>query len=643
MITRLPRLSVLLVLAALVAAVAVAPQAQAQATIVTTWQQLRNALAAGGTVTVGADISGAGVTVSTSTSTTLDLAGHQVELEGGPAVELVHPARLTVTDSVGEGVLTASGLVGEGRDAAVIGTPGSRGGSTIAGALIIDDAVVRAHAPEQLDLHWGAIVGGGLNDHGGEVTLLGGELYADASSNIYGAAIGGGDTGSGGTVVVYDGTIEAYGSRHAAAIGGGAHGDAGHFTIHSGSVTAVSDPGGAGAGIGGGGYGNGGEVVVAGGRVIAVGSFGAGVGAGSGGEMGPQVYFSGGSLRAESVLGSPIGVDRDGRTGTLGGIHLAGPLSPDSVTDAPPGLAPIHEGATSPVTRIMSSWTGEAWSTVLQSTLHVEFDMNGGNGDIAPVAVGYGDPVRQPSAPTRPGHKFAGWRHGGSAYDFDSPVVADMTLTAQWSAVATPPPPTPVSPIALVDVSSDPRSPHYTPFHREIAWLASTGITKGWNVGAGKYEFRPKDEITREAMAAFMYRYAGSPAVSLPARSPFADVTPQSTNFYKEIIWMNQQGISTGWSVGGGTKEFRPKDAITRDAMAAFMYRFAGRPSATPPATSPFTDVPRTSQFYREITWLSSAGISTGWRLGNGRSEYRPYNNISREAMAAFLFRFDRA
>jgi hypothetical protein len=142
-------------------------------------------------------------------------------------------------------------------------------------------------------------------------------------------------------------------------------------------------------------------------------------------------------------------------------------------------------------------------------------------------------------------------------------------------------------------------------------------------------------------MAAFMYRYAGSPAVTLPAKSPFADVTPQSTNFYKEIIWMNQQGISTGWSVGGGKKEFRPKDAITRDAMAAFMYRFAGRPATTPPATSPFADVARSSQFYREITWLSRAKISTGWHMGGSRYEYRPYDEISREAMAAFLYRYN--
>src|SRR5690554_377849 len=111
MITRVPRSVPVALLAALLSVVAVAPQAQAAE--VTTWAQLRDALAAGGEVTVGADISGAGVAVSTSTPVTLDLAGHDVSLGGEPAIELVYPARLTVTDSLGGGVLTAEGIVEE--------------------------------------------------------------------------------------------------------------------------------------------------------------------------------------------------------------------------------------------------------------------------------------------------------------------------------------------------------------------------------------------------------------------------------------------------------------------------------------------------------------------------------------------------
>ncbi len=71
-------------------------------------------------------------------------------------------------------------------------------------------------------------------------------------------------------------------------------------------------------------------------------------------------------------------------------------------------------------------------------------------------------------------------------------------------------------------------------------------------------------------MAAFMYRYAGSPAWTPPVQSPFTDVTPQSV-FYKEITWLAAKGVTQGWPDG----TFRPYKPVLRDQMAAFMYRFA--------------------------------------------------------------------
>lgn len=82
-------------------------------------------------------------------------------------------------------------------------------------------------------------------------------------------------------------------------------------------------------------------------------------------------------------------------------------------------------------------------------------------------------------------------------------------------------------------------------------------------------EYRPVTPINRDAMAAFLYRLAGSPAFDAPAESPFVDVTP-TTAYYKEITWLADTGISTGWDDG----TFRPWEPINRDAMAAFLYRF---------------------------------------------------------------------
>src|SRR5665811_2575311 len=91
--------------------------------------------------------------------------------------------------------------------------------------------------------------------------------------------------------------------------------------------------------------------------------------------------------------------------------------------------------------------------------------------------------------------------------------------------------------------------------------------------------------VRREAMAAFLYRFAGSPAFTPPATSPFVDVAT-SASFYKEIAWLSAQGISTGTDMGDGTFQFRPAESVSREAMAAFLYRFKGSPAFTAPLTS---------------------------------------------------------
>ncbi|WP_430868465.1 endo alpha-1,4 polygalactosaminidase [Demequina aurantiaca] len=163
-------------------------------------------------------------------------------------------------------------------------------------------------------------------------------------------------------------------------------------------------------------------------------------------------------------------------------------------------------------------------------------------------------------------------------------------------------------------------------FHTEIIWLARQKITTGYSDGS----FHPKESVSREAFAAFLYRLAGKPAVALPSRSPFKDVN-KSDQFYKEIVWLASQGITTGYSDG----TFRPEGNITREAIAAFLYREAGKPSFSPPTKSPFRDMTPRSSFYKEVTWLAKSGVTTGYSDGT----FRPKSSVTREATAAFLYR----
>lgn len=170
-------------------------------------------------------------------------------------------------------------------------------------------------------------------------------------------------------------------------------------------------------------------------------------------------------------------------------------------------------------------------------------------------------------------------------------------------------------------------------FRTHIAWLADAGITTGWADGT----FRPGSKVTREAMAAFLYRAVGSPDFVDPQTATFKDV-PKTSGFFHEIEWLATTGITTSWADG----TFRPGGFVTRESMAAFIYRAVGKPEFTVPAEPTFSDVqpatgetPASSRFVREVEWLATTGITTGWSDGT----FRPQQSVTRESMAAFLDR----
>ncbi|WP_341395379.1 S8 family serine peptidase [Arthrobacter sp. G119Y2] len=172
-------------------------------------------------------------------------------------------------------------------------------------------------------------------------------------------------------------------------------------------------------------------------------------------------------------------------------------------------------------------------------------------------------------------------------------------------------------------------------FEDDINWMADEDLTTGYPDGT----YRPAGSVNRDAMAAFLYRLAGSPAFDAPDVSPFTDIAPDA-QFYKEISWLASTEISTGYPDG----TFRPVAPVARDAMAAFMNRFAaeqcsieGAMGYQAPSTASFTDVPADNQFHKEISWMKDSGVSTGYP----DASFHPYENVSREAMAAFIHRLD--
>ena len=175
-------------------------------------------------------------------------------------------------------------------------------------------------------------------------------------------------------------------------------------------------------------------------------------------------------------------------------------------------------------------------------------------------------------------------------------------------------------------------------FEYQIAWLATSGITTGYDDGT----YRPGQPVLREQMAAFIFRLVGDDSYEAPEFSKFTDV-PETHVFYREISWMGETGISTGYSNGDGTRSFAPSQPVLREQMAAFLYRagggFGGFEYSHGNDPASFADVPSSHVFFDEIEFMALAQVTTGYKEANGTLTYRPGQPVLREQMAAFLYR----
>ena len=188
-----------------------------------------------------------------------------------------------------------------------------------------------------------------------------------------------------------------------------------------------------------------------------------------------------------------------------------------------------------------------------------------------------------------------------------------------------------VNPIDFIDVDDN------TDHAEHIAWLAANGISTGFKNEDGTLSFRPYAKVTRNDMAAFLYRMAGEPEYDVESAPAFSDVD-ESTPHSKAILWLAAEGISTGFKGADGTAEFRPYAEVTRNDMAAFLYRMAGEPAYDASDVS-FADIVADTPHREAVLWLAASGVSTGFDEADGSKTYRPYDQITRCDMAAFLHR----
>ena len=128
------------------------------------------------------------------------------------------------------------------------------------------------------------------------------------------------------------------------------------------------------------------------------------------------------------------------------------------------------------------------------------------------------------------------------------------------------------------------------------------------------------------------YPVAGSGSVKASTGScaPFPDVQSANQHCWN-ITWLADKGVTKPAS-----GKYDPAGAVTRGAMAAFLFRIVHPDKTAPSCTSrPFPDVPTTNQFCGYIAWAGKNDVALGYPDGR----YRPGNVVTRGAMAAFLNR----
>ena len=177
------------------------------------------------------------------------------------------------------------------------------------------------------------------------------------------------------------------------------------------------------------------------------------------------------------------------------------------------------------------------------------------------------------------------------------------------------------------------------PFKDEIDWMFLQAVAAGYANADGSRSYHPIEDVSRQAMAAFLYRLSGSPAFTPPVTSSFEDV-PTTAPFFREIEWLKSQGIANGSPAPNGGLLYLPTESISRQAMAAFLYRLAGEPEFTPPLVATFADLPADAPFFREVEWMKEEGITNGNVGPDDTLLFLPLDPVSRQSMAAFLYRY---
>lgn len=252
------------------------------------------------------------------------------------------------------------------------------------------------------------------------------------------------------------------------------------------------------------------------------------------------------------------------------------------------------------------------------TTYTLTFETNGGSA-ISKVTKNKGTTIDLAQyAPTKSGATFEGWyADKGLTQKITSVKLdANTTVYAKWTEA-------PVSSLPFKDVKTADW------FYNDVKYVYDKGIMAGTAADV----FAPNATTTRAMIVTILYRLEGSPAVT--GTSAFVDV-PAGQWYTDAVNWAAANQIVKGTSA----TTFAPNDSITREQMAAILYRYAqykGYDVTKKADLSGYSDNSQVSAYAKDaLAWANAAKLINGVT----NTTLAPQGNATRAQVSAILHRF---
>lgn len=293
------------------------------------------------------------------------------------------------------------------------------------------------------------------------------------------------------------------------------------------------------------------------------------------------------------------------------------------------------------VSLLKSGWT-DPINTMTITLAQVSYDTNGGTPEaIASFYTDTNNTVTLPVAPNKSGYTFDGWKSSADNSVTQTgakvAVSADTTFTAQWSKRSS-------GSHGGSGSSGGSASTTYTLTFETNGGSAISKVTKNKGTTIDLAQYAPtKSGATFEGWYADKGLTQKITSVKLDANTtvyakwteapvsglPFGDVKSADW-FYNDVKYVYEKGMMAGTAAD----VFAPNATTTRAMIVTILYRLEGSPAVT--GTSAFVDVPAGQWYTDAVNWAAANQIVKG----TSATTFAPNDSITREQMAAILYRY---